>query len=73
MAYISSSGKEDISALVNHLVASGRRVVSFPTHEYWLDIQEYEDYQQALADAEKGLLADLSETSLQLEPGAPAP
>ncbi len=62
-----------ISAWINQLVADGRRVASFPLHEYWLDIHEYQDYQQVLADAERGILGDLSAAVTQLEPGAPPP
>jgi len=37
----------DMPDLIARLVAEGRRVVSFPVHEYWLDIGQMEDYQQA--------------------------
>jgi NDP-sugar pyrophosphorylase family protein len=36
--------------LVARLVGEGRRVVSFPVHEYWLDIGRAEDYERAQED-----------------------
>lgn len=46
----------DMPELINRLLTDGRRVVSFPVREYWLDIGQVEDYQQALADVKrKGL------------------
>ncbi|NQW22640.1 MAG: NTP transferase domain-containing protein [SAR202 cluster bacterium] len=44
----------DMPDLITWLLAEGRRVVSFPIHEYWLDIGQPADYQQAQADAQKG-------------------
>jgi len=44
----------DMPDLITWLIAEGRRVVSFPIHEYWLDIGQPADYQQAQADAQKG-------------------
>ena len=38
--------------LIERLVADGRRVVGFPLREYWLDIGQLADYEQALADVE---------------------
>jgi len=71
--YLPKNQPYDMPDLINRLIANGRRVVSFPIHEYWLDINEYEDYQQALQDAEKGLFANLEAAMLQFEPGTPAP
>lgn len=42
--------------LINRLVAQGKMVVSFPVHEYWMDIGQTEDYRQALVDVERGML-----------------
>jgi len=63
----------DMPDLINHFVAEGRHVVSFPVHEYWRDIQVYDDYQQAVKDVRNGLFSDLSFTVASLEPGAPPP
>jgi perosamine synthetase len=48
-------------------------VVVFPIHEYWRDIQDYDDYQQVIADVKSGLFSDLESAVAQLEPGAPTP
>ena len=44
----------DMPDLITWLIGEDRRVVSFPIHEYWLDIGQPADYQQAQADALKG-------------------
>lgn len=41
----------DMPELIEQLLAAGRRVISFPLREYWLDIGELEAYEQALLDA----------------------
>lgn len=42
----------DMPDLIKRLVADKRRVVSFPVHEYWMDIGQSEDYQRANDDAQ---------------------
>jgi dTDP-glucose pyrophosphorylase/CBS domain-containing protein len=42
----------DMPQLIERLIAAGRRVVGFPLREYWLDIGQVADYEQALADVE---------------------
>jgi len=42
----------DMPQLIERLLESGRVVVGFPLREYWLDIGQLADYQQALADVE---------------------
>ncbi len=42
----------EMPELIERLVAEGRRVVGFPLREYWLDIGQLADYEQALADLE---------------------
>lgn len=37
----------DMPELIRRLIAEGRRVISFPVHEYWLDIGQHADYQEA--------------------------
>jgi NDP-sugar pyrophosphorylase family protein len=44
----------DMTDLIETLIADGRAVVSFPVMEYWLDIGQHADYQQAQADLKKG-------------------
>jgi dTDP-glucose pyrophosphorylase/CBS domain-containing protein len=41
----------DMTDLIARLVREGRRVVSFPIREYWVDIGHAENYQKVLADA----------------------
>jgi NDP-sugar pyrophosphorylase family protein len=43
--------------LIRQLVDDGRRVVSFPVLEYWLDIGEPLQYEQARRDVEQGRVA----------------
>lgn len=63
----------DMTDLITQLVQDGRRVVSFPIHEYWREIQDYDDYQQAVVDVKNGLFADLALAVASMEPGAPPP
>ncbi len=44
----------DMTDLIGRAIAGGRRVISFPLHEYWLDIGKAEDYARAVSDAEEG-------------------
>lgn len=43
----------DMPQLIERLLADGRRVVGFPLREYWLDIGQVADYEQARADVEE--------------------
>ena len=43
----------DMPDLIKQLISDGRRVVGFPIYEYWLDIGEHTEYQQAQTDIEK--------------------
>lgn len=52
--YIPKARRFDMTDLIEKLVAENKVVVSFPIVEYWLDIGQYDDYQQALADAKEG-------------------
>ena len=47
----------DMPDLITHLVTKGRRVVSFPILEYWLDIGQAADYRQAQDDVRTGRLS----------------
>jgi len=40
----------DMTDLIGQLLEEGRRVVSFPIHEYWLDIGHADDYRKAQED-----------------------
>jgi NDP-sugar pyrophosphorylase family protein len=43
----------DMTDLIHKLVEAGKRVVSFPIVEYWLDVGRHEDYQKAQQDVLK--------------------
>ena len=52
--HIPAGQRYDMTDLIASLLKDGRRVVSFPVHEYWLDIGQHEDYVQAQADTPGG-------------------
>jgi NDP-sugar pyrophosphorylase family protein len=43
----------EMPELIERLVAEERLVVGFPLREYWLDIGQVSDYEQALVDVER--------------------
>jgi len=42
----------DMPELMKRLMADNRAIVGFPVHEYWLDIGQHEQYEQAQTDAQ---------------------
>lgn len=56
LAYVPAGKRFDMTDLIAALLADGRRVVGFPIGEYWLDIGQPEDYEQAQLDAKAGVL-----------------
>jgi dTDP-glucose pyrophosphorylase len=52
--FISKGEHLDMTELIQRLLDSNRRVVSFPIIEYWLDIGQPADYQKAQDDANNG-------------------
>ncbi len=44
----------DMTDLIDTLLGQGRRVVSFPIHEYWLDIGRIGDYERVQLDVSAG-------------------
>jgi dTDP-glucose pyrophosphorylase len=46
----------DMTDLIARLLEEGRPVVSFPVVEYWLDIGQHADYEQAQRDVREGRL-----------------
>ncbi len=50
--FVPHGHRYDMTDLISKLIAEGRRVVSFPVREYWLDIGQVEDYEKALDDFE---------------------
>lgn len=45
--YIPASEQFDMTDLIERLLADQRPVVSFPLHEYWMDVGEHETYARA--------------------------
>jgi dTDP-glucose pyrophosphorylase/CBS domain-containing protein len=55
--FIPSSDRFDMTDLIENLIESERPVASFPIREYWLDIGQHADYQEAqsrIGDLESG-------------------
>jgi len=52
--YIPKGQPFDMTELIQCLLAAGRRLVSFPIREYWLDIGQHDDYEQARNDVAEG-------------------
>ncbi len=48
--YIPGGDRFDMTDLIVRLIGAGRTVISFPLHEYWLDIGQHEDYERAQQD-----------------------
>jgi dTDP-glucose pyrophosphorylase/CBS domain-containing protein len=51
---IPRGGRMDMTDLIDLLIAEGQPVASFPIREYWLDIGQHADYEQAQADMKSG-------------------
>jgi len=49
-SYLPNGKSFDMTDLIQRLLVDGRRVVSFPVREYWLDIGFPDDYQKAQSD-----------------------
>lgn len=54
-AYIPVRERFDMTDLIELLMAKGRKVVCFPIFEYWMDIGQHGDYEQAQRDFGDGL------------------
>jgi len=54
--FIPSGERFNMTDLIQWLLDAGRTVVSFPVREYWLDIGQTADYEQAKMDIENGRL-----------------
>ncbi len=50
--YIPADRRFDMTDLISVLLNDGRKVVTFPIVEYWLDIGQIEDFQRAQQDVE---------------------
>jgi NDP-sugar pyrophosphorylase family protein len=51
---LSTGTRTDMTEVIEDLVEAGDRVVSFPISEYWVDIGQLQDYEQAKADVANG-------------------
>lgn len=51
--YIPPGEHFNMTDLIQRLITEGRQVVSFPIHEYWLDIGEHAEYKMAQQQVEK--------------------
>jgi dTDP-glucose pyrophosphorylase/CBS domain-containing protein len=54
--FINNGERLDMTELIQRLLDSGRPIVSFPLLEYWLDIGQLADYEQAQEDFREGRL-----------------
>lgn len=52
--YIPSGQRFDMTDLIQRLLENERPVMSFPIVEYWLDIGQHDDYEQAQKDIDDG-------------------
>jgi NDP-sugar pyrophosphorylase family protein len=52
--YIPNGQRLDMTELIQRLLDDGCKVISFPIVEYWLDIGQHADYQQAQTDVKNG-------------------
>lgn len=48
LVYIEREQKLDFPDLIKILLARGRKVLSYPTNDYWLDIGRHDDYEEAV-------------------------
>ena len=48
----------NVTEIVQRLITEGKKVASFPIREYWLDIGQMPDYEQAQEDVKNGRLED---------------
>jgi NDP-sugar pyrophosphorylase family protein len=48
----------DMTELIQRLIDRRRKVITFPIHEYWLDIGRFEDFEQAQRDAAEGKVTE---------------
>ena len=55
--FIPNGERYDMTDLIQHLLTQGRPVAAFPIHEYWKDIGQFADYQEAGEQMEKWGLA----------------
>lgn len=52
--FVPTNQRFDMTDLINRLLETGGKVVSYPVVEYWLDIGRHDDYDQAKKDVSNG-------------------
>ncbi|MGB0383235.1 MAG: nucleotidyltransferase family protein [Ardenticatenaceae bacterium] len=52
--YVPNNQRFDMTDLIEILISQGKTVISFPILEYWLDIGQHADYEQAQLDMKEG-------------------
>lgn len=62
--YFPAGERFNMTDLIQWLLDAGRTVISFPVHEYWLDIGQHADYARAQDDIKNSLLAQAREQNL---------
>jgi len=58
VGFIPDSGPFDATDLIAKLIREKRRVAAFPILEYWMDVGQPTDYEQANADVRSGRIGD---------------
>lgn len=61
--FIPAGRRTDMTDVIDSMLTAGERVVSFPIHEYWLDIGRLDDYERAQIDITNGSVNRGSERS----------
>jgi len=56
LSFIGDGEPLDMPQVIERLLAGGRKVISFPLREYWLDIGKPDNYQRAQDDVKSGVL-----------------
>lgn len=59
--YIENGQRLEMTDLIQQLIEDGHTVVSFPIIEYWLDIGQHADYEQAQNDMKNGKIFNKKE------------
>ncbi len=53
LQYMKKGKRLDIPELVLKLISDNKKVIGYPTDEYWLDMGKHEEYNKAIEDFEK--------------------
>jgi len=50
LSYIKKQERIDFPCLLNRLIADGKKVMAYPSKDYWMDIGRHDDYEKAVDD-----------------------